>query len=136
MVLFVFLLFLTGLAYSGLLFLIRAMGADVVDYDDVETGGQRTGLYFSLLALTAKAGGALAIGITYPLLALVGFDAQGNNSEETEFAFRMIYVIVPVVSMILAYLSIRGFKLDVTEQEKLQAQITSRDAAASDTPTA
>ncbi len=136
MVLFVFLLFLTGLAYSGLLFLIRAMGADVVDYDNVETGGQRTGLYFSLLALTAKAGGALAIGITYPLLALVGFDAQGNNSEETEFAFRMIYVIVPVVSMILAYLSIRGFKLDVTEQEKLQAQIISRDAAASDTPTA
>ncbi|MCZ6617942.1 MAG: MFS transporter [Gammaproteobacteria bacterium] len=63
------------------------MGADVVDYDNVEVGGQRTGLYFSLLALTAKAGGALAIGITYPLLALVGFDAQGNNSEEAKFAF-------------------------------------------------
>lgn len=125
--LFIFLLFLTGLAYSGLLFLIRAMGADVVDYDNVETGGQRTGLYFSLLALTAKAGGAIAIGVTYPLLALVGFDAQGNNTEEAEFAFRMIYVIVPVLSMMLAYLSIRGFKLDVTEQEKLQAQIISRD---------
>ncbi len=66
----------------------------------------------------------------------MGFDAQGNNTEEAEFAFRMIYVIVPVVSMILAYLFIRGFKLDVTEQEKLQAQITARDATASDTPTA
>ena len=54
--------------------------------------------------------------------------AQGNNSEETEFAFRMIYVVVPVLSMMLAYLSIRGFKLDVAEQEKLQAQITARDA--------
>jgi Na+/melibiose symporter-like transporter len=128
-VLFVFLLFVTGFAYSGLQFLIRAMGADVVDYDNLETGGQRTGLYFSLLALTAKAGGALAIGITYPLLALVGFDAQGNNSEETEFAFRMIYVVVPVIAMGLAYLSIRGFKLDVTAQENLQAQIAARDAS-------
>ena len=129
MVLFVFLLFVTGFAYSGLQFLIRAMGADVVDYDHLQTGGQRTGLYFSLLALTAKAGSALAIGITYPLLALVGFDAQGNNSEQAEFAFRMIYVVVPVLAMALAYLSIRGFKLDATEQKKLQAQITAREAA-------
>ncbi|MCZ6656013.1 MAG: MFS transporter [Gammaproteobacteria bacterium] len=130
-VLFVALLFTTGLAYSGLQFLIRSMGADVVDYDNVETGGQRTGLYFSLLALTAKAGGALAIGITYPLLALVGFDAQGDNSEEVKFAFRMIYVVVPVFAMALAYLSIRGFKLDVTEQENLQAQIAARDRSSS-----
>ncbi len=73
----------------------------------------------------------MAIGITYPLLALVGFDAQGNNSEETKFAFRMIYLVVPVGAMALAYLSIRGFKLDVTEQEKLQAQIVARDSASS-----
>ncbi len=40
----------------------------------------------------------------------------------------MIYVVVPVLSMMFAYLSIRGFKLDVAEQEKLRAQITARDA--------
>ncbi len=126
-VLFIGLLFATGLAHSGLQFLIRAMGADVVDYDNVKTGGQRTGLYFSLLALTAKLGGALAIGITYPLLALVGFDAQGGNTEETLFAFRMIYLVVPVLAMLGAYFSIRGFKLDAAEQADLQAQIAARD---------
>jgi Na+/melibiose symporter-like transporter len=128
-VLFIALLFMTGLAHSGLQFLIRAMGADVVDYDNVKTGGQRTGLYFALLAITAKAGGALAIGITYPLLALVGFDAQGDNSEETKFAFRMIYVIVPTLAMILAYVFIRGFKLNESEQQELQAQIVARDGS-------
>jgi Na+/melibiose symporter-like transporter len=127
--LFIFLLFMTGMAHSGLQFLIRAMGADVVDYDNLKTGGQRTGLYFALLAITAKAGGAIAIGITYPLLALVGFDAQGGNSEDTEFAFRLIYVVVPTVAMALAYFFIRGFKLDQAEQEELQAQIAARDSA-------
>jgi len=127
--LFITLLFMTGLAHSGLQFLIRAMGADVVDYDNVKSGGQRTGLYFALLAITAKAGGAIAIGITYPLLALVGFDAQGDNSEETKFAFRMIYVIVPTLAMILAYVFIRGFKLDESEQRELQAQIVARDGS-------
>ncbi|MEM7016883.1 MAG: MFS transporter, partial [Pseudomonadota bacterium] len=121
--LFLVFMFTTGFAHAGLQFLVRAMAADVVDYDNLQTGGQRTGLYFSLLAITAKAGGALAIGITYPLLAYVGFDAQGNNSEETLNSFRIIYVLVPVLAMAGAYIAIRGFKLDKSQQEALQAQI-------------
>ncbi len=127
--LFAALLFATGFTHSGLTFLLRSMAADVVDYDNVQTGGQRTGLYFALLAITQKAGGALAIGVTYPLLALVGFDAQGDNSEETKFAFRMIYLVVPTLAMILAYVFIRGFKLDAEQQRELQAQIEARDNA-------
>jgi GPH family glycoside/pentoside/hexuronide:cation symporter len=127
--LFAGLLFATGFTHAGLIFLLRSMAADVVDYDNVQTGGQRTGLYFALLAITAKAGGALAIGITYPLLALVGFNAQGGNTEETKFAFRMIYVIVPSAAMILAYVFIRGFKLNEEQQRELQAQIEARDNA-------
>ncbi|MEM8769232.1 MAG: MFS transporter [Pseudomonadota bacterium] len=125
--LFIGFMFMTGFAHSGLQFLLRAMAADVVDYDNVETGGQRTGLYFALLALTAKLGGALAIGITYPLLEQVGFSAQGGNSAETLDWFRIIYVAVPVAAMVGAYLGIRGFRLDAKAQEALQAQLAERD---------
>ena len=97
---FIGFLFATGFNHSGLQFLIRAMAADVIDYDNVETGGQRSGLYFALLAITAKLGGALAIGLTYPLLEQVGFNAQGGNSAETLDAFRIIYVAVPALAMI------------------------------------
>ncbi len=128
--LFIAAMFATGFAHSGLQFLIRSMAADVVDYDNLQTGGQRTGLYFALLSLTAKLGGALAIGVTYPLLSAVGFDAQGGNSEETRFAFRLIYLTVPVTAMLLAWLSIRGFALDETEQRQLRARILQRDGAA------
>lgn len=127
--LFIVLMFATGFAHSGLQFLIRSMAADVVDYDNVATGGQRTGLYFALLSITAKLGGAVAIGVSYPLLALVGFDAQGGNSEETRLAFRMIYLTVPVTAMILAYFAIRGFGLNQAQQEALQAKIAARDGS-------
>ena len=125
--LFIAFLFATGFMHSGLQFLIRAMAADVIDYDNVQTGGQRSGLYFALLALTAKLGGALAIGLTYPLLDQVGFNAQGGNSEETLSAFRMIYVAVPTLAMIGAYLGIRGFRLDKETQAELQAELEARD---------
>ena len=118
--LFIFLLFLTGFNHSALAFLVRAMAADVVDFDTVETGGQRTGLYFALLAITAKMGGAIAIGVTYPLLEQVGFNAAGGNSPEALESFRIIYVTIPALAMIGAYLGIRGFRLDKARQEELQ----------------
>jgi Na+/melibiose symporter-like transporter len=125
--LFIVTMFATGFAHSGLQFLIRSMAADVVDYDNLETGGQRTGLYFALLSITAKVGGALAIGVTYPLLDAVGFDAQGNNGADTLFAFRMIYLTVPVLAMLLAFLAIRGFGLDQLQQAALRRRIAARD---------
>ena len=125
--LFIGFLFATGFMHSGLQFLIRAMAADVIDYDNVQTGGQRSGLYFALLALTAKLGGALAIGLTYPLLDQVGFSAQGGNSEETLTAFRIIYVLIPTLAMIGAYLGIRGFRLDKDTQARLRSEIEARD---------
>ena len=123
--LFVVLLFLTGLAHSALAFLIRAMAADVVDYDTLATGQQRAGLYFALLAITAKLGGAVAIGVTYPLLEQVGFEAAGNNSEDALLWFRVIYVLVPTLSMLGAYLIIRRFRLDRSEQQAIQAKLKS-----------
>ncbi len=128
--LFIVLMFTTGFAHSGMYFLLRSMAADAVDYDNLETGGQRTGLYYALLVMTMKLGGALAIGVTYPLLESVGFDAQGQNSAETLEAFRMVYVFVPVLAMVAAYLAIRKFSLDRKEQERLQAELKERDAQA------
>lgn len=133
--LFVGFLFATGFNHSGLQFLIRAMAADVIDYDNVATGGQRSGLYFALLAITAKLGGALAIGLTYPLLEQVGFSAQGDNSAQALSSFRIIYVAVPVLAMVGAYLGIRGFRLDRDEQSRLRSEIESRDTGARDPQT-
>jgi len=45
---------LYGLAFGATSFLPLSVLADVTDYDNLETGQQRTGLYFSLLSMTAR----------------------------------------------------------------------------------
>src|SRR5262249_22325881 len=52
-------MFLSGLPYGGGTLLTRALMADVVDEDEVETGARRSGIYFGILLTTSKVGVAL-----------------------------------------------------------------------------
>src|SRR5690606_3517232 len=69
-------LFLAGMPFSAGPFLLRAMMADVGDEERLATGADRTGLLYAILAGTAKIGYALAVGITYVALDMLGFNAQ------------------------------------------------------------
>ena len=51
----------------------RAITADITDYDQVQSGSGRAGLYYALLTLTSKIGYAAAL-ITYPVLEWLGYE--------------------------------------------------------------
>ena len=77
--------------------------------------------------MTSKIGSALAIGITYPLLDWIGFDASGGNSRETLDQLLYIYVGFPAVFMFAAAAVMWNFPLNKTEQKLLRERIAARD---------
>lgn len=73
---------IAGVPFAAPNFLLRAMMADLNDAQDLDrqitgrSGAETTGLNFAILTATAKLGFAIPVGLTYPLLALIGFDPQ------------------------------------------------------------
>ena len=81
-------------------FLPRTMMADICDADQLQTGSQRMGLYYSLLQISSKSTGGLGIFIGFSFLAYFGFDPSlgDANPEDAVERLRLIIVILPVIA--------------------------------------
>lgn len=120
-----------GFIFAGQPMLIRSMAADVVDADNLASGGQRTGLYFSLITMTQKIGGAIAIGVAYPLLGLFGFvPGSAVQTDQALDAVRYIWVFLPALALAVALVTMWRFPLDLVTQLKLRAELEARDKQA------
>ncbi len=98
---------ISGLGYGSPFILVRSMMADLVEAEEVRGGGNRSGLFFSLMSGAYKTGASFAIGIPYILLGvLVGFNPATDNSPQTVHGLMLVFVGVPVVSYALAALLI------------------------------
>jgi len=118
---------LYGIAYGAGSFLLRAIMADVCDRDLIESGQQRTGLYYSLLTMTNKIGFAVAVGITYIMLDMIGFVPEpGANSPETLNQLLALYVTLPAIFMTLAGIVMWNYPLTKEAQAELRTQLAGR----------
>jgi len=117
-----------GFIFGAHSMLIRSMAADTVDEDNLESGGQRTGLYYSLITMTQKIGGAVGIGVAYPLLGFFGFDPTATEQTGQAInAIRYTYTFLPALALIGAAAVMWNFPLDIIRQQKLRAELEARD---------
>lgn len=117
---------LFGTTYAAAPFLLRAIIVDVADHDEARSGVQRTGLYYALLTLTNKIGHALAVGITYSIIAWIGFDANAVNSPETLNAFTAVFIGFPVLCEIFLIGFIWNFPIDEAQQAETRRILEQR----------
>ena len=115
----------TGLCLGADLALPGSMQADVVDLDRARGGGERAGLFFALWAMATKLALALAVGVAFPLLDLLGFDPQTG---EGSWALAGLYAAAPIAIKLCAIAPIWRFPIDAKRQARLRALITRREA--------
>ncbi len=122
---------LTGLTLGADLTLPASMQADVIDLDTLRGGRQRTGVYFAIWGMATKLALALAVGIAFPLLELVGFDAAvAANPARATLTLAMLYSLAPVLFKLAAVAVFRGYPITAGRQRRIRRLIRARYAGA------
>ncbi|NNG05260.1 MAG: MFS transporter [Inquilinus sp.] len=120
---------LTGVSLGADLVLPSSMQADVVDLDTAESGDQRTGLYFALWGMVTKFALALAVGLAFPLLELVGFEDGASNDPASLFAVSGLYSLAPVIFKAFAIVLVWRFPLDAERLSEVRRRIDAVDGS-------
>ena len=102
--------------------------ADVVDYDELQSGQRKEGAYAAVWNFVRKAGGAAAAGVGGVALSLGGYDASAEiQSESVKDAIRYTAGILPATCFVIGILVFSRFSLGEAEHAEVVARIRERE---------
>ena len=117
-----------AMGIGGIQFLPRAIMADVLDHDRVESHQERAGLYYSFLTTTLKIGLGAGIAVAFYLADLAGFDPSvARATGEGVQSIRYITGVASVVLALACLLAIWRFPLGREAQAALQRSLQRPD---------
>jgi Na+/melibiose symporter-like transporter len=116
---------LFGASYGAAPVLLHAIMGDVADAWTAESGERRAGAAFALLTLSNKVGYAFSVGITFPLLDLIGFSGKPGaaNPPSALLGILIVFIVLPASLLLLAAAILWRFPLGEAEQSHAQSLI-------------
>jgi GPH family glycoside/pentoside/hexuronide:cation symporter len=107
--------------------LSNSMQADVIDWDQVESGQRKEGTYLAAWNLAEKCAGALAAVVVGLALELTGYEANAESqADAVRIAVLSIMSWLPAGCHLLAGWVMRGYRLDQAEHTRIRAVLDAR----------
>ncbi|PKO00399.1 MAG: hypothetical protein CVU42_04295 [Chloroflexi bacterium HGW-Chloroflexi-4] len=105
-----------------------AMIADVSDYDRVETGQFRSGIYYGVWGLATKISEALALAGVGWMLTGFGYVANVEQSAQSLLGIRLFFAIVPAVCILAALPLLFKYPITRKGHAEVRARLEQMDA--------
>jgi GPH family glycoside/pentoside/hexuronide:cation symporter len=115
--------FVTGTISATQSFLIPAMAADVIDYDELRTGKRREAQYTSFWAIIPKFVSIPGSAVPLAILAAVGYVPNVPQSDNVLFWIRFMYSLFPAAFYVAALSIISRYPLSEAIHVKIREGI-------------
>lgn len=112
-----------GLAAAGTDVLFPSIQADVIDWDELQSGQRKEGAYFAAWAFAAKTAGALASMLVGLALSGMGFVANGTQDESVLIGLRVLAGVGPCAVYALGIFLFLRFSMSRAEHARILEQL-------------
>jgi Na+/melibiose symporter-like transporter len=121
-----------GLSFGAFNLLPRAMMADAADELRLDSGSDQTGVLYALLISSWKLGGALAVGLSFAALSLVGYKPalMAANTPEAISGLELVFAGPSAVLFLLGAWLAFTYPLTREKHAAVRAALDVRDAEA------
>ena len=114
----------------GSVVLLDSLLTDVIDYDQVRTGIQRSGVYFGVWRIGAKIARALAVAGAGLVLEVIGFTPNTVQSAEVSEALAWLFGPGVGVFLVLAALLLWQYRFDDAKQRQVRRILQRKEVLA------
>jgi GPH family glycoside/pentoside/hexuronide:cation symporter len=113
---------------AGFNMLEGSIGADVMDYDELESGMRREGAFSACKSWIMKVGMAIGAGASGAILSWTGFDAKlgAGQTQHALFMIRFLLALIPIVGLVFATIAISRFPLTQDKMAEIRRKLEAR----------
>lgn len=116
-----------GSSFIAILFLANSIAADVIDVDTLESGEQRSGLYFAVWGMVTKLALAFGVLLGTTLPSALGYQPNlGPAAADVQPGLMAIYGALPAALMAMGALFLRAFPITRERHARVRAKIDAR----------
>jgi GPH family glycoside/pentoside/hexuronide:cation symporter len=116
---------------AGFWMLYGSITADVIDYDELETGKRREGAFSACGSWILKLGMGIGNWASGEILERTGFNAAlgGNQTEHAIFMIRFLLAAIPILGLVVALVLLTRFPLTPEKMAEIRQRLEARRGA-------
>jgi glycoside/pentoside/hexuronide:cation symporter, GPH family len=121
---------LAGFGFSAQWIFPWAMVADVADFDRVESGQQRSGMYYGVWGLVTKISEALALAAVGWILTGFGYVPNVEQAPNSLLGIRLFFGLIPAIFIFISLPLLVKFPITRKSHGEVRRRLEEMDAAA------